>query len=189
MIKSENINELATALAKAQAEITFASKDSKAHAYKYADLSAVIEAVKPALNKNGLSFTQLIEESDANTVKVTTLLLHTSGQFLGSTGSCAIPEMRGCNLAQSAGAAQSYIKRYQLQALTGLPTEDNDLSNEGFVKKTETTKPAVAEVATTATPAASTANGKSTNFSNRARQLRSTNGGEQLSTNTRNESF
>jgi len=182
MIKSDQINELATALAKAQAKITFASKDSKAHAYKYADLGAVIDAVKPALNENGLSFTQLIEESEPNTVKVTTLLLHSSGQFIGSTGSCGIPEMRGCNLAQASGAAQSYLKRYQLQALTGLPTEDNDLSNEGFVKKTEAPKPAQQAV-----PAAAVANGKSTDFSNRARQARSTNG-EQASTQ-RNESF
>lgn len=135
MIKSDNLDQIATALAKAQSEITSASKDSKAHAYKYADLGAVIEAVKGALNRNGISFTQLIEESDANSVKVTTLLLHTSGQFIGSTGSTGIPEMRGCNEAQRAGAAQSYLKRYQLQALTGLPTEDNDASSEGFVKQ------------------------------------------------------
>lgn len=141
MIKSDQLNELATALAKAQGEITFASKDNKAHAYKYADLGTVIEAVKPALNRNGLSFTQLIEESDAGVVKVTTMLLHTSGQYLGSTGTTGIPEMKGCNEAQRAGAAQSYLKRYQLQALTGLPTEDNDASSNGFVsqnKKAET---------------------------------------------------
>ena len=140
MIKSEQINELAAALAKAQAKITSASKDSKAHAYKYADLATVIEAVKPALNENGLSFVQLIEESEPATVKVTTLLLHASGQYLGSTGSTGIPEMRGCNLAQASGAAQSYLKRYQLQALTGLPTEDNDVSSEGFAKKAESSK-------------------------------------------------
>lgn len=134
MIKSEQINELAAALAKAQSEITSANKDSKAHAYKYADLGSVIDAVKPSLNKHGISFTQLIEESDPNTVRVTTLLIHSSGQYLGSTGSTGIPEMRGCNEAQRAGAAQSYLKRYQLQALTGLPTEDNDASSEGFIK-------------------------------------------------------
>jgi|GEM_PF-5880783 hypothetical protein len=146
MIKSENINELATALVKAQTEMTSAIKDSKAHAYKYADLGAVIEAVKPALNKHGISFTQLIEDSDANTVKVTTLLIHSSGQYIGSTGSTGIPEMRGCNEAQRAGAAQSYLKRYQLQALTGLPTEDNDASSDGFKNNNvNNNKPVVVE--------------------------------------------
>lgn len=150
MIKSDQINELASALAIAQSHITSANKDSKAHAYKYADLGSVIEAVKPALNANGLSFTQLIEQSEHGTVTVTTLLLHSSGQYIGSTGSTGIPEMKGCNEAQRAGAAQSYLKRYQLQAITGLPTEDNDASSEGFNKSApkpfysaQTTNPAV----------------------------------------------
>jgi hypothetical protein len=143
MIKSEQLNELASALVKAQSEIEGAKRDSKAHGYSYSDLATVIAAVKPALNKHGLSFTQLIEESESNSVKVTTLLLHSSGQYLGSTGSTEIPEMKGCNLAQRAGAAQSYLKRYQLQALTGLPTEDNDASSEGFSSKKESdSKPA-----------------------------------------------
>lgn len=148
MIKSEQINELATALALAQAEIETAKKDSKAFGYSYSDLGTVIAAVKPALNKHGISFTQLIEESEPNIVKVTTLLLHKSGQFLGSTGSTEIPEMKGCNTAQKNGAAQSYLKRYQLQALTGLPTEDNDASSEGFTnsKKEITSNTRVAEV-------------------------------------------
>ena len=159
MIKSEQLNELATALAKAQAEITSASKDSKAHAYKYADLGTVIEAVKPSLNSNGLSFLQLIEESDPGTVRVTTLLLHTSGQYVGSTGSTGIPEMKGCNEAQRAGAAQSYLKRYQLQALTGLPTEDNDASSEGFAKKSYSPSAPAYPVKTTGETTAITSQG------------------------------
>jgi hypothetical protein len=148
MIKSEQLNELASALVKAQSEIEGAKRDSKAHGYSYSDLATVIAAVKPALNKHGLSFTQLIEESESNSVKVTTLLLHSSGQYLGSTGSTEIPEMKGCNLAQRAGAAQSYLKRYQLQALTGLPTEDNDASSEGFSSKKESdSKPAAKQEA------------------------------------------
>lgn len=137
MIKSEQINELATALVKAQIAIGGVKKASKAFGYTYANLEAVIEAVKEPLNQNELSFIQLIEDSEMNenTVKVTTLLIHTSGQFIGSTGSTEIPEMKGCNLAQRAGAAQSYLKRYQLQALTGLPTEDNDASSDGFEAK------------------------------------------------------
>jgi hypothetical protein len=107
-----------------------AKKDTKAYSYNYSDLASVIAAAKPSLNENGLSFSQLIEESEAGTVKVTTLLLHSSGQFLGSTGSLEIPEMKSVNRAQAAGAAQSYLKRYQLQALVGLPSEDNDASSD-----------------------------------------------------------
>lgn len=135
MLKSESLNELATSLVKAQAAIQAVSKDGKGYGYDYAKLEDVISVVKPKLNENGISFVQLIEESsNQNSAKVTTLLIHTSGQFLGSTGSIDVPEMKGCNLAQRHGAAQSYLKRYQLQALTGLPTEDNDASSEGFNK-------------------------------------------------------
>jgi hypothetical protein len=130
MIKSENINELSAALAKAQAQMESAKKDTKAYSYNYSDLASVIAAAKPSLNENGLSFSQLIEESEAGLVKVTTLLLHSSGQFLGSTGTLEIPEMKSVNRAQAAGAAQSYLKRYQLQALVGLPSEDNDASSD-----------------------------------------------------------
>ena len=130
MIKSDQINELSAALAKAQAQMESAKKDTKAYSYNYSDLASVIAAAKPSLNENGLSFSQLIEESEAGTVKVTTLLLHSSGQFLGSTGSLEIPEMKSVNRAQAAGAAQSYLKRYQLQALVGLPSEDNDASSD-----------------------------------------------------------
>ena len=38
MIKSEQIYELATALAKAQSQIESAKKDSKAYGYSYSDL-------------------------------------------------------------------------------------------------------------------------------------------------------
>jgi len=130
MFKSEQINELSAALAKAQSEMESAKKDSKAHSYNYSDLASVIAAAKPSLTKNGLSFTQLIEESEKGQVKVTTILLHSSGQFIGSTGSLDVPEMRGVNDAQRAGAAQSYLKRYQLQSLVGLPSEDNDCSSD-----------------------------------------------------------
>lgn len=131
MIKSENIDQLALALLSAQKEIKAAKKDNQAYGYSYSDLGTVMEAVKEPLNKNGISFVQLIEESDKDNVKVTTLLIHSSGQYLGSTGSTGIPEMNKINLTQRAGAAQSYLKRYQLQALTGLPTEDNDANSDG----------------------------------------------------------
>jgi hypothetical protein len=130
MFKSDNINELASALAKAQALMESAKKDTKAYSYNYSDLASVITAAKPSLNANGLSFSQLIEESEAGLVKVTTMLLHSSGQFLGSTGTLEIPDMKSVNKSQAAGAAQSYLKRYQLQALIGLPSEDNDLSTD-----------------------------------------------------------
>lgn len=158
MIKSESINELAQALVKAQSEMESAKKENQAYGYTYSDLATVIAAVKSPLNNNGIAFTQLIEDALPGTVKVTTVLIHTSGQFLGSTGSTEIPEMKSCNLAQRSGAAQSYLKRYQLQALTGLPTEDNDVSSEGFEKPSA--RPVVNQTARTVVSQVSTSPSK-----------------------------
>jgi len=58
--QSEQINELATALAKAQGKITGALKDSANPFYKsrYADLASVWDACRAALSENGLAVVQ-----------------------------------------------------------------------------------------------------------------------------------
>jgi hypothetical protein len=129
MNKSEQINELATALAKAQGELESAGKSSRGHGYNYSDLATVISTAKPVLSKHGLSISQLVNESDVDKVSVTTILLHSSGQFLSSTGTIKIPEMRGVNDTQKAGAALSYLRRYSLQSILGMASEDNDASS------------------------------------------------------------
>ena len=62
MNKSENLNELATALCKAQNEMGGAVKDAKNPFFKssYADLTSVIKAIKEPFNNNGLSYSQFI---------------------------------------------------------------------------------------------------------------------------------
>jgi hypothetical protein len=138
MNKSEQINELASALAKAQGELESAGKSSRGHGYNYSDLATVISTAKPVLSKHGLSISQLVNESDVDKVSVTTMLLHSSGQFLSSTGTIKIPEMRGVNDTQKAGAALSYLRRYSLQSILGMASEDNDASS-GELPKTNTT--------------------------------------------------
>ena len=161
--KSEQLNELATALAKAQAELTSAKKDSKGHGYSYSDLATVIEEAKKVLPKHGLSFTQLVGQTNKTesisdevvafeTVSVTTILLHSSGQFISSEGSIRIPEMRGVNDTQKAGAALSYLRRYSLQAILGMASEDNDASSAtGDDKKSFSEKKSASNEAVVAT--------------------------------------
>jgi hypothetical protein len=129
MNRSEQINELASALAKAQGELESAGKSSRGHGYNYSDLATVISTAKPVLSKHGLSISQLVNESDIDKVSVTTMLLHSSGQFIASTGTIKIPEMRGVNDTQKAGAALSYLRRYSLQSILGMASEDNDASS------------------------------------------------------------
>src|SRR5258706_10071175 len=64
--RSEDINELATALAKAQGEYTIAglNRQNPYFKSKYADLASVVNAARPALTKYGLSVVQNILAHD-----------------------------------------------------------------------------------------------------------------------------
>lgn len=130
---SGSINEIATALSKAQEELDAAKKDNSGYGYNYSDLATVIASAKPILAKNGLSVTQLVGDVGDN-VSVTTILSHTSGQWFRSNASIPLIEMKGCNKAQCAGASLSYLRRYAYQAIIGQPSEDNDASSNGYSK-------------------------------------------------------
>jgi hypothetical protein len=86
MQTSDGINEIATALAKAQGEMGSATKDAENPFFKskYADLASVVRAVKEPFAKNGLSYTQGCQRVDQS-AGVTTLLMHTSGQWMMMT--------------------------------------------------------------------------------------------------------
>ncbi len=125
MNKSENLNELATALCKAQNEMGGAVKDAKNPFFKssYADLTSVIKAIKEPFNKNGLSYVQLPTTSDGGKgIGVKTILMHTSGQFIESEFYLPITKAD----PQAGGSAITYARRYALQAMAGIPTADDD---------------------------------------------------------------
>ena len=125
MNKSESIKELAAALSKAQGEIKGAVKDSANPFFKskYADLSSVVEAIRDAFAKNGLSYTQAIEPTERDEVRVETILLHASGEWL-SAGILALPVSK--HDAQGFGSALTYARRYGLSAAVGVAPEDDD---------------------------------------------------------------
>jgi hypothetical protein len=123
MNKSESIAAIAPALVKAQAEIKGALKDSTNPHFrsKYADLSSVVEAVKAPLLKHGIAFLQGVHDAE-NGVAVETVLLHSSGEWISST--LRIPASK--QDAQGYGSAITYGRRYGLQAMCGVPAEDDD---------------------------------------------------------------
>jgi hypothetical protein len=127
MKASEQINELATALAKAQATIPAVPKRGKSHTGKYATLDDLIVAVREPLAKNGLSFVQLPAKS-RDGVGLTTRLMHESGQWLEETFTMPVPGGR-MNEAQAYGAALTYARRYSLSALVGTVTEEDTDAN------------------------------------------------------------
>lgn len=123
MNKSETIAELAKALCKAQSEMMGAAKDAKNPFFKsnYADLSSVVKAVKEPFANNGLSYSQF-PISDEKGAGVSTILMHSSGEFLQSDLILPLSKKD----AQGAGSAITYARRYALQSLAGIPSEDDD---------------------------------------------------------------
>lgn len=109
---------------KARLEITGAKKNAiNPHlGSKYADLASIIEAVKPALLKHGISFIQMPEQPQDGEVRLTTRLMHTSGEWIEAT--IGVPMSK--KDAQGCGSALTYARRYSLAAMTGLPQEDDD---------------------------------------------------------------
>ena len=123
MNTSESINELATALAKAQGAMGSARRDSANPFFKskYADLGAVIEVLKDPFAKNGLSYTQF-PIRDGDSAGVVTRLMHSSGQWMESEYTLPLAKFD----AQSAGSAFTYARRYALQSIAGIPAADDD---------------------------------------------------------------
>jgi hypothetical protein len=123
MRTSEQINEIATALALAQKEVKNAVANTKNPFFKssYADLESVKAACVPALNEQGISVIQAPENAEGGIV-VQTRLLHKSGQWIESD--LRIPIAK--HDAQTMGSAVSYARRYALAAMCGVATADDD---------------------------------------------------------------
>jgi hypothetical protein len=124
MKTSLEISKLALALLKAQREITFAAKDATNPHFKntYANLESVIDAVKPALNANGIVFIQSFSPSESGKLNLTTRLMHESGEWLEDELTMPLQKAD----AQGYGSAATYSRRYALAAITGLYQADDD---------------------------------------------------------------
>ncbi len=124
MNKSEQINELAAALALAQGQTEGAKKDSDNPFFKskYADLASVVDAIRGPFAEHGLAYVQLPIPAEGDWVKVETVLLHSSGQWISNI--VDVPVSKGD--AQGYGSALTYARRYGLSAICGVAPEDDD---------------------------------------------------------------
>jgi hypothetical protein len=121
---SETTGSLFKALAQAQGDMGSAVKDGTNPHFKsrYATLASVLQAVLPALNKHGLSLSQHPSLSEGM-VQVTTLLTHSSGQWMSST--CELP-LQGRKDGHALKSATTYLRRTACVSICGLPEEDDD---------------------------------------------------------------
>lgn len=146
MQKSDQINEIGTALAKAQKVIKAANKDVENSFFKssYADLEAVVEACKEALADNGIAYTQM-PDFDATDMWLETVLIHSSGQWISGR----YPIRPSKPDPQGYGSATTYARRYSLMAAAGIvATNEDDDGNAASghsasppAKRSEATKP------------------------------------------------
>ncbi len=134
ILMSPSIGALASALCEFQKELTGVAKNSSNPFYgsKYADLAAIWQTIREPLTKNGLSLVQMPCSSDPKVAKMTTLLIHTSGEFMGSSFSLALlKDKKGVGLVeqhdpQTVGSAITYARRYGIVSILGIHQEDDD---------------------------------------------------------------
>lgn len=135
---SETTAKLDNALAKAQGEFSAAIKDSNNPAFKskYADLSSVMEAIRPALAKHGISLTQWPVHSTDNRVHMVTRIAH-DGEWMRGTFSIPCDKQN----AHGYGSIITYLRRYCastcLGVITDLDDDGNAASGRDYAPKAE----------------------------------------------------
>jgi hypothetical protein len=124
LIKSKQIDQLTQALWWAQQTMGNASKDSSNPFFNsnYSSLESVIAAVSNPLHDEGLLFTQLPGKGES-AITVTTLIMHTSGQYIGAEVSLPMAKPP---TAHELGSAITYLRRYGLAAICGIGQSDDD---------------------------------------------------------------
>jgi hypothetical protein len=128
MQTSQTIGALVAAIAKAQLEIRNPTLD-KVHphfkGFRYASLGSHIDAIREAFAKHGLIVSQGIDSDDMR-VSVTTMISHTSGEWMSSAVGMTLAEKA---TAQNLGACVTYLRRYALASMC-LLTGDDDTDAE-----------------------------------------------------------
>lgn len=129
------------ALAKAQAEfesvtatsrVTFKNVD-----FKFAPLSEILGAVRPALNKFGLTLTQQTKHiplGNANGVKVVTTILHESGVSYDIE---SVPVFYNVNDIKNLGAQVTYLRRYEVKTLLGIEADSEELDMDNVPNQSQ----------------------------------------------------
>lgn len=126
MKQSESIGNLAKALVLAQSQIQAGVlKNQRNDVFEsgYADLGAVINACKSALNEAGIFVIQSPTATTNNGyVHLTTRLIHDSGEWIEDTATAPMVHLD----PQGFGSAISYLRRYALASMVGLYQADDD---------------------------------------------------------------
>lgn len=128
MKTSEQINEVISALAKAQGMMAPAifNKKNPHFGQKYADFTSCMDACRLPLSQNGLAIVQACQTIDGKLFLVT-MIAHTSGQWLKSE----FPLNPSKQDSQGIGSAMTYAKRYSLCGILGIVADEDGDDDDG----------------------------------------------------------
>lgn len=132
---SSTIGALASALAKAQAELTNPEKSlvasipglfprEEARSFRYASLASGLDLVRKCLGQHEIATIQTTAiDKEAGFIQLTTTLAHSSGEWMSS--SWPVCPVSDTSAPHRMGAALTYARRYALFTLVGIAGEDD----------------------------------------------------------------
>lgn len=141
---SENVAAIATALAKAQTELSnpekamigtiFNARTNSQQNFRYASLSSGLDIIRKVLGSQQIAIAQTTNiDPTSGTVNLTTVLLHTSGEWISSDW--PVCQLSETSAPRRMGAALTYARRYALFTMVGIAGEDDldapDFANDG----------------------------------------------------------
>ena len=137
MKTSTSITTIAKSLAAASASLRNPGQDATNPHFrsKYTSLVGLIDALRAPLAAQGIIVLQPVSSPVAGRVRVTTTLLHSSGEWMSSTA-----DLPSGATAQSFGAAVAYLRRYALQSMLGV-SGDADADDDGEAERVKAEAP------------------------------------------------
>jgi len=131
---SESVAAIATALAKAQTELSNPEKamvgtvynvrSDSPQSFRYASLSSGLDLVRKTLGGQQIAIAQTTDIDQVNgMVNLTTILLHTSGEWISSDW--PVCQLSETSAPRRMGAALTYARRYALFTMVGIAGEDD----------------------------------------------------------------
>jgi hypothetical protein len=131
---SESVAAIATALAKAQTELSnpekgmvgtvYNNRSDTTQSFRYASLSSGLDIIRKTLGGQQIAIAQTTDIDQVNgTVDLTTVLLHTSGEWISSDW--PVCQLSETSAPRRMGAALTYARRYALFTMVGIAGEDD----------------------------------------------------------------
>jgi hypothetical protein len=131
---SENVSAIATALAKAQTELSnpekamigtiYNARSESPQSFRYASLSSGLDIIRKILGGQQIAIAQTTDiDRSSGAINLTTVLMHTSGEWIASDWPvCSLSEI---SQPRRMGAALTYARRYALFTMVGIAGEDD----------------------------------------------------------------